>query len=92
MGMQGRILVFMVKDFKLQLVSEREVKGAVYNVNPFQVTYIFPPQPACLSSYSPLQRDCPVQVSMWKDWTVTPFCYAAGTVALMIPLPCRGSS
>ncbi|CAL5227828.1 g10856 [Coccomyxa viridis] len=33
---KGRILVFMVKDFKLQLVSEREVKGAVYNVNPFQ--------------------------------------------------------
>ena len=35
--MQGRILVFAVKDFKLQLICEREVKGAVYNVNPFQV-------------------------------------------------------
>ena len=37
LGTQGRILVFLVKDFKLQLLSEREVKGAVYNVNPFQV-------------------------------------------------------
>lgn len=36
-GMQGRILVFAVKDFKLQLICEREVKGAVYNVNAFQV-------------------------------------------------------
>lgn len=35
--MQGRILVFAVKDLKLQLICEREVKGAVYNVNPFQV-------------------------------------------------------
>ena len=35
--MQGRILVFAVKDFKLQLICEREVKGAVYNVNAFQV-------------------------------------------------------
>lgn len=35
--MQGRILVFSVKDFKLQLICEREVKGAVYNISPFQV-------------------------------------------------------
>ena len=35
--MQGRILTFSVKDAKLRLVSEKEVKGAVYNVNPFQV-------------------------------------------------------
>ena len=41
LGMQGRILVFLVKDFKLQLLSEREVKGAVYNVNSFQVTIAF---------------------------------------------------
>ena len=38
--MQGRILVFAVKDFKLQLICEREVKGAVYNVNAFQVIYL----------------------------------------------------
>ena len=35
--MQGRILTFSVKDTELRLVSEKEVKGAVYNVNPFQV-------------------------------------------------------
>ncbi|CAK0750170.1 hypothetical protein CVIRNUC_001969 [Coccomyxa viridis] len=33
---KGRILTFSVKDTKLRLVSEKEVKGAVYNVNPFQ--------------------------------------------------------
>ncbi len=64
--MQGRILVFMVKDFKLQLVSEREVKGAVYNVNPFQVVYLFPLQPACFCR-THLAAGMPVHVSM-KHW------------------------
>jgi DNA damage-binding protein 1 len=32
---QGRILVFLVEDGKLQLVAEKEVKGAVYNLNAF---------------------------------------------------------
>ena len=35
--MQGRILTFFVKDTMLRLVSEKEVKGAVYNANSFQV-------------------------------------------------------
>lgn len=39
--MQGRILVFSIKNFKLQLVSEKEVKGAAYNVNPFQACAVF---------------------------------------------------
>jgi hypothetical protein len=33
---QGRILVLAVRDGRLQLVAEKEVKGAAYNVNPFQ--------------------------------------------------------
>lgn len=33
---QGRILVFSVRDGKLHVIAEKEVKGAVYNVNPFQ--------------------------------------------------------
>ena len=33
--MQGRLLVFLVKDRKLQLVHERETKGAVYCLCPF---------------------------------------------------------
>ncbi len=37
MEWQGRILVFHVRENKLHLISEKEVKGAVYNVNPFQV-------------------------------------------------------
>ncbi len=32
---QGRILVFIVEDGKLQLVTEKEAKGAVYNLNAF---------------------------------------------------------
>ena len=32
---QGRILVFMVEDGKLQMVAEKEAKGAVYNLNAF---------------------------------------------------------
>lgn len=32
---QGRILVFSVEDGKLNLVAEKEVKGAVYNLNAF---------------------------------------------------------
>lgn len=32
---KGRILVFAVEDQKLQLVHEKEVKGAVYNINSF---------------------------------------------------------
>lgn len=32
---KGRILVFLVEDGKLQLVSEKETKGAVYNLNAF---------------------------------------------------------
>ena len=48
--MQGRILTFSVKDTKLRLVSEKEVKGAVYNVNPFQVAAL----PSCWCS--PAQR------------------------------------
>jgi len=32
---KGRLLVFQVTDGKLSLVTEREVKGAVYNVNAF---------------------------------------------------------
>ncbi len=35
--LQGRILVFSGKGGKLTLVCEKEVKGAAYNVNPFQV-------------------------------------------------------
>ena len=34
--MQGRILVFSAADGKLSLVSEKETRGAVYNVLPFQ--------------------------------------------------------
>lgn len=34
---QGRILVFSAKGGKLNLVCEKEVKGAAYNVHPFQV-------------------------------------------------------
>ena len=34
--MQGRILVFSVRECKLHLVAEKEVKGAAYNINPFQ--------------------------------------------------------
>ena len=36
-AVQGRILVFSVHDCKLHLVCEKEVRGAVYSVNPFQV-------------------------------------------------------
>ncbi|XP_047339396.1 DNA damage-binding protein 1 [Impatiens glandulifera] len=32
---KGRILVFMVEDQKLQLVAEKETKGAVYSLNSF---------------------------------------------------------
>lgn len=32
---KGRILVFMVEDRKLQLVAEKETKGAVYSLNAF---------------------------------------------------------
>ncbi|KAH7289838.1 hypothetical protein KP509_30G020500 [Ceratopteris richardii] len=32
---KGRILVFLVEDGKLQLVAEKETKGAVYNLNAF---------------------------------------------------------
>ena len=32
---RGRILVFRAEDGKLQLVAEKEVKGAVYNLNAF---------------------------------------------------------
>ncbi|CAK9232974.1 unnamed protein product [Sphagnum jensenii] len=32
---KGRILVFIVEDGKLQLVTEKEAKGAVYNLNAF---------------------------------------------------------
>ncbi|XP_073392348.1 DNA damage-binding protein 1 isoform X2 [Physcomitrium patens] len=32
---KGRILVFLVEDGKLQLVAEKEMKGAVYNLNAF---------------------------------------------------------
>lgn len=32
---QGRILVFLVEDGKLQLIAEKETKGAVYNLNAF---------------------------------------------------------
>eukprot|EP01018_Ginkgo_biloba_P003844 Gb_36569 [translate_table: standard] len=32
---KGRILVFIVEDGKLQLVTEKETKGAVYNLNAF---------------------------------------------------------
>lgn len=32
---KGRILVFMVEDGKLQLVAEKETKGAVYSLNAF---------------------------------------------------------
>jgi hypothetical protein len=34
---QGRILVFSAKGGKLNLVCEKEVKGAAYTVHPFQV-------------------------------------------------------
>lgn len=34
--LQGRLLVFQVMDSKLTVVTEREVKGAVYNVNAFR--------------------------------------------------------
>ena len=34
--LQGRILVFSALDGKLSLVSEKETRGAVYNVLPFQ--------------------------------------------------------
>jgi hypothetical protein len=33
--LQGRILIFAVEDGKLSLVAEKETKGAVYNLNPF---------------------------------------------------------
>lgn len=33
--MQGRILVFIVEDGKLQLIAEKETKGAVYSLNAF---------------------------------------------------------
>ena len=33
--MQGRILVFAVEDGKLQLIAEKETKGAVYCLNAF---------------------------------------------------------
>lgn len=33
--MQGRILVFLVEDGKLQVIAEKETKGAVYNLNAF---------------------------------------------------------
>lgn len=32
---QGRILVFAVEDGKLQLIAEKETKGAVYSLNAF---------------------------------------------------------
>ncbi|CAH8385815.1 unnamed protein product [Eruca vesicaria subsp. sativa] len=32
---KGRILVFMVEDAKLQLIAEKETKGAVYSLNAF---------------------------------------------------------
>jgi len=32
---QGRILVFIVEDGKLQLVTEKEAEGPVYNLNAF---------------------------------------------------------
>ena len=32
---QGRILVLLVEDGKLQLIAEKETKGAVYNLNAF---------------------------------------------------------
>lgn len=32
---QGRILVFIVEDGKLQLIAEKETKGAVYSLNDF---------------------------------------------------------
>lgn len=32
---KGRILVFLVEDGKLQLIAEKETKGAVYNLNAF---------------------------------------------------------
>ena len=34
---QGRILVFRVRDKRLQVVCEKETRGAVYNANAFQV-------------------------------------------------------
>ncbi len=34
---QGRILVFEIRERKLHLVAEKETRGAVYNVKPFQV-------------------------------------------------------
>lgn len=33
--LQGRILVFTVEDRKLQLIAEKETKGAVYSLNAF---------------------------------------------------------
>lgn len=33
--LQGRILVFTVEDGKLQLIAEKETKGAVYSLNAF---------------------------------------------------------
>lgn len=33
--LQGRILMFMVEDGKLQLIAEKETKGAVYSLNAF---------------------------------------------------------
>jgi len=33
--LQGRILVFIVEDGKLQLIAEKETKGAVYSLNAF---------------------------------------------------------
>lgn len=35
MNLQGRILVFIVEDGKLQLIAEKETKGAVYSLNAF---------------------------------------------------------
>lgn len=63
LGVQGRLLVFMVKDFKLQLVSEREVKGAVYNVNPFQVPHHLVVYSGCASVGSPSHLDLPQATS-----------------------------
>ena len=31
-------MVFCVRDCKLHLVAEKEVKGAAYNINPFQAS------------------------------------------------------
>lgn len=33
--LQGRILVFLVEDGKMQLIAEKETKGSVYSLNAF---------------------------------------------------------